>query len=155
MSPVKILLYGPPGAGKDTQGVRLAAHFSVPFIAVGELCRKEIAEGSALGTYIAPYMAKGIIALGSPSVIIREQIVQKGLGEIGYVVNGFRTVASVKDYLTYDSREIIARRLAQYHDEGEKALRHFRAYCPDIPYREIYGAGTEDEVRERILFSLV
>jgi adenylate kinase len=44
-----ILLLGPPGSGKGTQGARLAAHLGVEHLAVGDLLRAEIRSDSVLG----------------------------------------------------------------------------------------------------------
>lgn len=63
-----ILLTGPQGSGKGTQGQRLAADLGMPFVSAGELLREEIATGSELGATI-----KSIIDPGNmvPPEIIR------------------------------------------------------------------------------------
>jgi adenylate kinase family enzyme len=53
---VRVLLLAPPGAGKGTQGERLAARFGVRHIAAGDLLRAEAQIGGRLGREIADYL---------------------------------------------------------------------------------------------------
>ena len=59
---VRAILFGPQGSGKGTQGELLAERFDIPLIGSGELCRAEIAEGSALGNLVGEYVARGMLA---------------------------------------------------------------------------------------------
>jgi len=52
---VKLLLLAPPGAGKGTQGERLAATYGVQHIAAGDLLRAEAQAGTGAGREIAAY----------------------------------------------------------------------------------------------------
>jgi adenylate kinase len=56
---VRLLLLAPPGAGKGTQGERLAALFGVRHIAAGDLLRAQARAGGRLGREIAGYQARG------------------------------------------------------------------------------------------------
>ena len=56
---VRLLLLAPPGAGKGTQGVRLAAWSGVRHIAAGDLLRAEARAGGRLGREIAACQARG------------------------------------------------------------------------------------------------
>lgn len=55
----RLLLLAPPGAGKGTQGRRLAAHFCAPHIATGDLLREQVAAGTPLGIEARGYMDAG------------------------------------------------------------------------------------------------
>jgi adenylate kinase len=55
----RVLLMGPPGAGKGTQAVRLAAILGVPTISTGELFRAEVREGTDLGRQVSHLLAEG------------------------------------------------------------------------------------------------
>lgn len=173
----KIIFYGPPGAGKDTQGIRLAKRLGVPFISAGELIRREIAEGTEFGMYMAPYVQMGLVVPGGAITLMREAIVQKGLAQSGYVVSGFpRTVQTLQEYLAYDTptkifhlavasdiilrrlqgrgraddhEEAIARRLDHY-ERDEKRVYEFVRDQNKISCREIDASGTEDEVAAKI-----
>ncbi|MCL2850021.1 MAG: nucleoside monophosphate kinase, partial [Micrococcales bacterium] len=58
---VRMVLMGPPGAGKGTQAVRLAARFGVPTISTGDIFRANIAEATPLGTQVVQYTSKGLL----------------------------------------------------------------------------------------------
>ena len=51
-----VLLFGPPGSGKGTQASALAARLGVPHVATGDIFRKHLREGTALGTLARGYM---------------------------------------------------------------------------------------------------
>ena len=53
------MLFGPPGSGKGTQAVALARLFAVPHIATGDIFRKNLKEGTALGILARSFMDKG------------------------------------------------------------------------------------------------
>ena len=54
-----VVLLGPPGAGKGTQGERIAAHLGVPKIATGDVLRAAVKAGTALGLEAKGYMDRG------------------------------------------------------------------------------------------------
>jgi len=53
------MLFGPPGSGKGTQATELAKFFAVPHIATGDIFRKNLREGTALGVTAKSFMEKG------------------------------------------------------------------------------------------------
>ena len=56
---MRLLMLGPPGAGKGTQAARLARHFGIRHIASGELLRREVAEKTPLGQLVSGYLERG------------------------------------------------------------------------------------------------
>lgn len=86
---LRAVLFGPQGSGKGTQGQLLAERFDVPLIGSGELCRAEIAEGSALGKLVGEYVVRGMLA---PDELVNA-VVQKRLLEIetgrGFILDGY------------------------------------------------------------------
>lgn len=54
-----LVLFGPPGAGKGTQSVRLSEHFSIPSLSTGDMMRRERANGTSLGGLFENYMNRG------------------------------------------------------------------------------------------------
>ena len=56
---MKIILLGPPGAGKGTQAAMLVKEFSIPHISTGDMFRAAIKEGTEMGTKAKAYMDKG------------------------------------------------------------------------------------------------
>jgi adenylate kinase len=90
---LNIVLIGPPGAGKGTQGERIAARLTVPRISTGDLLREAVAHGTPLGGLVRAVMARG--ELVSDDLMI--EVVRERLGRpdtaAGFVLDGFpRTV---------------------------------------------------------------
>jgi adenylate kinase len=86
---VRLLLLAPPGAGKGTQGERLAARHVVRHIAAGDLLRAEARAGTAAGREIAAYQARGDLV---PDQIVLDAltpaVVDAAAGG-GYILDGF------------------------------------------------------------------
>ena len=94
---VRVILLGPPGAGKGTQAKRLAEAGGVVHVASGDLFRKHQEEGTELGKLARSYMEKG--ELVPDEVVIR--MVLERIGEPdaqdGYILDGFpRTMEQAK-----------------------------------------------------------
>ena len=56
MSELNLVLLGPPGSGKGTQGERLQEDFRLPYYATGDILRAAVREGTELGTEAKEYM---------------------------------------------------------------------------------------------------
>ena len=90
----RILFLGPPGAGKGTQAVRLAAAIGVPHISTGDMLRRAVARGTDLGRKAEAIMVAGDLV---PDDLVVAMVAQR-LGEpdaaCGYLLDGFpRNVA--------------------------------------------------------------
>lgn len=86
---MKIVLLGPPGSGKGTQGERLAARLGVEHIGVGDLLRAEVAAGSEVGREAASYMTRGELV---PDEVILRLVVARVFAAAeagGYLLDGF------------------------------------------------------------------
>src|SRR6185436_13715736 len=59
MRPMRMILVGPPGAGKGTQAARLVDTFRIPHISSGDMMRAEVKSGSDLGKKLDGYMSTG------------------------------------------------------------------------------------------------
>ncbi|PIE85840.1 MAG: adenylate kinase, partial [Bacteroidia bacterium] len=88
-----VVLLGPPGSGKGTQGNKLADKFGLTYISTGSLLRKEIAKGSEMGKSAETYIAKGDIVPDEIAIKIIEREINKHPESRGFIFKGFpRTI---------------------------------------------------------------
>jgi adenylate kinase len=94
---MRVVLLGPPGAGKGTQARRLAARWSVPQIATGDMLREAVAHGTPLGLEARRYMDAGELVPDTVIIgLVRERLAQPD-GRKGFVLDGFpRTMAQAE-----------------------------------------------------------
>ena len=86
---MRLLLLAPPGAGKGTQGERLAGHFGIRHLSSGDLLRTEVASGSELGRTVAEHLARGDLV---PDDVMEELLrgpLVEAAKEGGYILDGF------------------------------------------------------------------
>ena len=86
---MRLLLLAPPGAGKGTQGERLATRFGVRHIAAGDLLRAEARAGGALGREIADYQARGDLVPDQIVFDVLTPAVVEATARGGYILDGF------------------------------------------------------------------
>jgi adenylate kinase len=93
MSELNLVLLGPPGSGKGTQGERLQEDFRLPYYATGDILRAAVREGTELGTEAKGYMDRGDLVPDEVMVgIIAERVASDEAGD-GFVLDGFpRTI---------------------------------------------------------------
>jgi adenylate kinase len=89
----KIVLLGPPGSGKGTQGERLQAEMGLPRLSTGDMLRDAVRRGTELGQKVAPIMASGALVPDEIVVgIIEERSADADCAD-GYILDGFpRTI---------------------------------------------------------------
>jgi len=92
---MNIVLFGPPGVGKGTQGERLAGEFGLLALATGDLLRAAVREGTELGRQARTYMDAGRLVPDDVVVgMIEERIADAGSG---FLLDGFpRNVAQAE-----------------------------------------------------------
>lgn len=93
----RLVLFGPPGAGKGTQAAALSASLSVPHISTGDIFRAAVASGTALGLEAKSYLDKGELVPDTVVIgMIRDRLTQSDTHQ-GWLLDGFpRTVAQAK-----------------------------------------------------------
>ena len=97
MKNLKLMMLGPPGAGKGTQAQVLAKSLEIPQISTGDLLRASKQEGSALGKEAASYMDHGKLVPDELVINMVKERLQKKDAEKGYIFDGFpRTLAQAE-----------------------------------------------------------
>lgn len=90
---MRLILLGPPGAGKGTQATGIADKYSIPHISTGDIFRKNIKEGTELGKKAQDYMNQGLLVPDSLVVEIVEDRLMEDDAKSGFLLDGFpRTV---------------------------------------------------------------
>lgn len=90
---LNVLLLGPQGAGKGTQGKLTSAEYDLPHIATGDILRGAMAAGSELGRKVQPiYDAGGLVPDDIMIELIRERLAADDAAE-GFVLDGFPRTA--------------------------------------------------------------
>jgi len=95
---VRVVLLGPPGVGKGTQGRRLAGERGLPLIATGEILREAIARSTPLGRDVQRRMDCGLLVPDDVMIeLVRERLAEPD-ADRGFVLDGFpRTVAQAEE----------------------------------------------------------
>jgi adenylate kinase len=102
---MKALLLAAPGAGKGTQGERLAQQFGVRHIAAGDLFRAAVSSDSAVGKLAAGYLARGELV---PDQVVIDMVVPQvaeAAAAGGYLLDGFpRNVEQASAFADFEER---------------------------------------------------
>jgi adenylate kinase len=90
---MRLVLVGPPGAGKGTQAEFIAAHLSVPKISTGDIFRANVSQGTPLGLEAKRYMNAGGLVPDEVTInMVRERLGENDAAD-GFLLDGFpRTV---------------------------------------------------------------
>lgn len=90
---MKIILLGPPGAGKGTVATRLKNHDGAAHISTGDILRNAVKEGTPLGTEAKAYMDRGDLVPDSLIIGIIEERLKEPDCQNGFIFDGFpRTI---------------------------------------------------------------
>lgn len=94
---MRLILLGPPGAGKGTQAASIVEKYNVPHISTGDIFRKNIKEGTELGTKAQEFMNKGELVPDSLVVALVEDRLKEADAKDGFLLDGFpRTIAQAE-----------------------------------------------------------
>src|SRR3712207_4100687 len=143
---MRIVLLGPPGAGKGTQAARVACQFGAPHIATGDIFRANVAEGTELGRTAQEYMDRGdlvpddvVIAMvaerlasqdcragfvldGFPRTVNQAEALDRQLVEVGSPLDAVLCFQAAEEELL---RRLAGRAAAQRRaDDAEQTIRH-------------------------------
>jgi len=102
---MRLVLVGPPGAGKGTQAEFVGAHFAVPKISTGDIFRANVAAGTPLGVEAKRFMDSGQLVPDEVTInMVRDRLAEPDAAD-GFLLDGFpRTVpqATALDKLLAD-----------------------------------------------------
>lgn len=142
----RLVLLGPPGAGKGTQAARLAQHLGVPTISTGDIFRANITGGTELGRTAQEYTSRGALVPDEvTNAMVRDRLGQPDAAS-GFLLDGYpRNVAQVAELdailadaglavdaaveITADPEVVVQRLLKRAEIEGrvddtEPVIRH-------------------------------
>ncbi|MEU5270803.1 adenylate kinase [Streptomyces hygroscopicus] len=109
---MRIVLVGPPGAGKGTQAAYLAEKLSIPHISTGDLFRANISQGTSLGKQAQEYMRAGQLVPDEVTVAMAEDRLNQPDGQRGFLLDGFPRnqfqAEALDSYLTDRSQSLDA-----------------------------------------------
>jgi len=146
---MRIILVGPPGAGKGTQAAYLAQRYGVPQISTGDMLRAAIKAGTALGVAAKKVMDQGQLVSDEIVVpLVKERLQQPDCAQ-GYLFDGFpRTLAQAEAMRETDLRvevvleidvpdeEIIARMAGRRVHPGSGRTYHVTFNPPRVANRD-------------------
>ena len=160
---MRIILMGPPGAGKGTQAKVIAERLAIPAVSTGDIFRQNVSHETELGVEAKRYMDAGdYVPDEVTNAMVRERIAEPDAVD-GFLLDGYpRTVSQVAELdkmlqeaghsldavvvLTVDKDEVVQRLLKRAHDEGraddtEEVMRHRQDVYSEqtAPLIEVYA----------------
>jgi adenylate kinase len=93
MPELNLILLGPPGSGKGTQGERLQEDFRLPYYATGDILRAAVKEGTEIGKQAKEFMDRGDLVPDEVIIGVIAERLQQDEAADGFILDGFpRTV---------------------------------------------------------------
>lgn len=144
---MKLLLLGPPGAGKGTQGARLSGLLGLPHIDAGDIVRGHVERGDRLGTLALPFVKSRRLLPPDLMIEIMEPHL-KTRNAHGYIMDGFPRQPESKQWLSGQCfRPDLVLALTVDHDEIRRRLAHRKRSEDDA------GDGLQRRLDEFELFT--
>jgi adenylate kinase len=93
----RLLIFGPPAAGKGTHAKRLAGELKIPHIATGDMLRKAIDEGNQFGRHADSYIRRGELVPDELVMALLQERLAKADAMSGFLLDGFpRTISQAR-----------------------------------------------------------
>ena len=86
---MNIVLLGPPGSGKGTQGALLAARAGIPRVSTGDLLRTAVQQGTPLGLRASGYMDQGLLVPDDVILGLIDDVLSSPVAKRGVIMDGF------------------------------------------------------------------
>jgi adenylate kinase len=94
---MRLVLLGPPGAGKGTQATRIVSRLAIPQLSTGDMLREAVAEGTASGLRVKHIMDRGKLVPDDVVVSVIANRIDHSDAKNGFILDGFpRTVAQAE-----------------------------------------------------------
>lgn len=124
---MNIVLFGPPGAGKGTQAIKLAEKYNYVHLSTGDIFRKNIKENTKLGQLASSYMSKGELVPDEVTIKMLEDAANENPNAAGIIFDGFpRTIAQAEaldSFLNTDYDQQVDKMLSLEVDDEELIKR--------------------------------
>jgi adenylate kinase len=121
MAELNLILLGPPGSGKGTQGERLAEDFRLPYYATGDILRAAVREETELGREAKQYMDRGDLVPDDVIIGVIAERVESEEAQDGFILDGFprtrRQAEALDEEMQRLGRELTAALLIEVPDE--------------------------------------
>lgn len=148
-SMLNIVLFGPPGAGKGTQAVKLKEKYNLVHLSTGDILRNEISKSSELGLLAKSYMDKGELVPDEVVIDMIENCLNEYEGAKGFIFDGFpRTTEQAQALDT----------LLQKHDTEIDTMLSLEVDDEELVDRIVKrgrDSGREDDKNESVIFNRI
>jgi adenylate kinase len=137
MPELNLILLGPPGSGKGTQGERLQEDFRLPYYATGDILRAAVKDGTEVGKQAKEYMDRGDLVPDEVIIGVIAERLQEDEAADGFILDGFpRTVPQAEaldQKMSELRREITAVLLIDVPEEEVLRRLGGRRTCEENP----------------------
>jgi adenylate kinase len=137
---VRVVLLGPPGAGKGTQALKLSEKLGIPQISTGDLFRKNISEGTPLGVEAKRYLDAGdLVPSELTNKLVEDRIEQPDAAD-GFILDGYPR--SVEQARAFDE-------MLKNHNTKLDAVLEFAVSEAEL-FERLKSRGRADDTEEVI-----
>ncbi|UUO01216.1 adenylate kinase [Mycolicibacterium novocastrense] len=137
---MRVVLLGPPGAGKGTQAQKLSEKLGIPQISTGDLFRKNIGDGTPLGLEAKRYLDAGdLVPSELTNKLVEDRIEQPDAAD-GFILDGYPR--SVEQAKALDD-------MLKRHDTELDAVLEFKV-SEDELFKRLKSRGREDDTEDVI-----
>lgn len=147
---MRLVLLGPPGAGKGTQAEKISAYFGIPQISTGDIFRHNVAQGTDLGKKAKGYMESGQLVPDDVVIKMVEKRLKQSDAKKGFILDGFpRTIPQADALLKMTKIDAVL----SYFLEPEELIKRNtgRRVCPkdDTVYHVLTNPPKKEGICDR------